>query len=432
MNYNGSRFLTECLKSLEHLDTEGHRVGVNVVDNGSTDRSEEIVKSFPGFNFIPLRKNLGFSKGNNQGVRIRLRQLANQNYNPDYLMFLNNDTTVDRSMIVNIDKTFNSDEKIGIVGLRSLFMNDFIPLSMNSVLAKDQFVDIEVKGENIGRELRRYRVCKGHQIAENKWRLSNDSCLFIPVVDSSLASFVSLQYFGMNSSFSLLKSFYRKDNSFHKEHLVKISQLSFDALPSQYVKLIQNAGSFVSTRFEAGDMGSFEIDRGQYDRDRELDAVCGVAMTIRAKLFEELGGFDENFFAYYEDTDLSLRARRKGYKCFYSGKALIHHVHAGSSGVGTDYFKFNVNFSRLYFLSKFASSSIYSQLLSEIKFGFRTEFELYLQDGVVENKPNLKTYAKYLRFWIKFYFNRIARVFCLRRDKKMSSNFLKERYVNEY
>ena len=59
----------------------------------------------------------------------------------------------------------------------------------------------------------------------------------------------------------------------------------------------------------------------------EVDAVSGAAFAIRRSVFEELGGFDERFFMYVEDTDLSWRARLAGYHCLYVPGALIEHAY---------------------------------------------------------------------------------------------------------
>jgi GT2 family glycosyltransferase len=57
----------------------------------------------------------------------------------------------------------------------------------------------------------------------------------------------------------------------------------------------------------------------------EVNAISGAAFVMRRALYEELGGFDALLFMYMEDTDLSLRARQRGYKCFYTPHAVIYH-----------------------------------------------------------------------------------------------------------
>ncbi len=67
--------------------------------------------------------------------------------------------------------------------------------------------------------------------------------------------------------------------------------------------------------------------RGNYATPGEVDAVSGAAFAIRRSLFETLGGFDEQFFMYVEDTDLSWRARLAGYRCVYVPDAVVKHAY---------------------------------------------------------------------------------------------------------
>lgn len=63
----------------------------------------------------------------------------------------------------------------------------------------------------------------------------------------------------------------------------------------------------------------------QYDQPAVVSAVSGAAFAIRRDLFQQLRGFDDTYFMYFEDTDLSLRARLAGYRCLYVPQARVHH-----------------------------------------------------------------------------------------------------------
>jgi len=65
--------------------------------------------------------------------------------------------------------------------------------------------------------------------------------------------------------------------------------------------------------------------RAEFADSADVDAVSGAAFAIRRDLFEELDGFDERFFMYAEDSDLSWRARLDGYRCRYVAEALVAH-----------------------------------------------------------------------------------------------------------
>ena len=59
-------------------------------------------------------------------------------------------------------------------------------------------------------------------------------------------------------------------------------------------------------------------DRGQFDRIEEVVSASGGASIYRIKMLQEIGLFDEEFFAYYEDVDISLRAHHAGWKVMYN------------------------------------------------------------------------------------------------------------------
>src|SRR4030095_14009058 len=65
---------------------------------------------------------------------------------------------------------------------------------------------------------------------------------------------------------------------------------------------------------------------------REVFGVCGAACLLPKRVFDELGGFDEDFFASHEDVDLSYRARLRGYRCRYVADAVVRHHGSGTLG----------------------------------------------------------------------------------------------------
>ena len=77
---------------------------------------------------------------------------------------------------------------------------------------------------------------------------------------------------------------------------------------------------------------NLEEDVGQYDDVREVGWACGVAMFVKRKQFLELGGFDEDFFIYHEETDLCWRWREKGYKIFCVPRSVVYHYGSGFVG----------------------------------------------------------------------------------------------------
>lgn len=79
-------------------------------------------------------------------------------------------------------------------------------------------------------------------------------------------------------------------------------------------------------------LGHMELDRGQYGRQAYVFGACAAAALYRRSLFEEIGAFDEDFFAYCEDGDVSFRAQLAGYRCLYVPDAVVYHVGGASTG----------------------------------------------------------------------------------------------------
>lgn len=69
-----------------------------------------------------------------------------------------------------------------------------------------------------------------------------------------------------------------------------------------------------------------------YAADREILAPCGGAMLVERQVFLDVGGFDGDFFAYFEDTDLGWRLWVTGYRAMLAGRSVVYHVHHGYWG----------------------------------------------------------------------------------------------------
>jgi hypothetical protein len=79
-------------------------------------------------------------------------------------------------------------------------------------------------------------------------------------------------------------------------------------------------------------LGHGEVDRGQFERERFVFGACAAAALYRRGLFEDIGLFDEDFFAYCEDADVSFRAQLAGYGCLYVPRSVVYHVGSVSTG----------------------------------------------------------------------------------------------------
>ena len=128
------------------------------------------------------------------------------------------------------------------------------------------------------------------------------------------------------------------------------------ALSSCVRDVINNAGSRLDDRGNAGDRGIWQPDRGQYERAEDVEAICGAAVLLRGSALERVGRFDRDFFMYYEDTDLSWRLRAAGYRLRYRPSAVVRHHHAATSREWSPLFIYYTSRNRILMIAKNATA----------------------------------------------------------------------------
>jgi GT2 family glycosyltransferase len=86
----------------------------------------------------------------------------------------------------------------------------------------------------------------------------------------------------------------------------------------------------------------------KYNQIEEVFAGSGCASLFRKEMLEEIGLFDEDFFAYAEDTDLGWRARLAGWKAYYEPEAIVYHHHSKKFGTYSSTKAFLVERNRIW------------------------------------------------------------------------------------
>jgi GT2 family glycosyltransferase len=90
----------------------------------------------------------------------------------------------------------------------------------------------------------------------------------------------------------------------------------------------------------------------RFDQPQEVDVVVGAAFLIRRTLFETLGGFDENFFMYFEESDLCQRAQYLGWKILYTPAVSLIHIRGHSTDKIAGRMAIEYRRSQLYYYQK--------------------------------------------------------------------------------
>jgi len=221
-NYNGIKYMEECLKSLYANNTDFETI---VIDNGSTDGSRELVENnYPQVRLMKFSENQGFCKAVNVGIEAA---------ETPFILLLNNDTMSAPGFVENMVEAIEKSEKIFSVSSKMLSMS------------QPEYID---------------------------------DCGDL--------------YCGLGWAFSLGKG----------------------KMASEY-----------------------------YNREANVFAACGGASIYRKSVFNEIGLFDDNHFAYLEDIDIGYRSKIYGYKNMFCPKAVVYHAGSGFSGSRYNEFKIRLS-----------------------------------------------------------------------------------------
>jgi len=112
LSWNTKKILENCLQSLFNFKYDPYELEVIVVDNASTDSSPAMIKEkFKQVKLIENQENLGFTKGNNQGMK---------KARGDYLLILNSDTLIKDKAPIKMARFLENNDQVGVVGCKLL------------------------------------------------------------------------------------------------------------------------------------------------------------------------------------------------------------------------------------------------------------------------------------------------------------------------
>lgn len=332
VNYNGERHLKTLAESINSQDYTN--IEVIFVDNGSSDDSIKVARlEFDKVTIISCDKNYGFSEANNIGY---------EKSSGDLILLLNNDTSVERNFVsIMVDQFVNhGDDKLGVVIPKILFFEPFVTikilsshpfsLSRNDILSGLLYYNKLIERTDLDSDLLTHEF------------LIPSSCKFI-----SFGLCCDIEQFRIEE---LHVEGERTDN-FNMNYFGGLWRFSIDLSKVNSHDVINNAGSYVTEIGDAGDIGFCEDDNGQYDKVKNVDALCGCAALIRRDVLGNYPLFVSEFFAYYEDTELSLRIRKAGYIIRYIPGAVVRHKHASTSNDKSAFFKKLIARNKILFLA---------------------------------------------------------------------------------
>ena len=121
----------------------------------------------------------------------------------------------------------------------------------------------------------------------------------------------------------------------------------------QHRELLDGAGDVFTWAGTGGRRGHGQRDHGQFDSPQPIFGACGGAALYRRDALAQVGEFDEDFFAFYEDVDWNLRAQLAGFSCRYVPSAVAYHMGSATIGRGlSDFTRYHIWRNTLWIVAK--------------------------------------------------------------------------------
>ena len=453
VNYNGAQYLPTCLDALRAQTYPAGHFEVIISDNASTDESLPILrKGYPWVKIIENGSNLGFTSGNNVAIREATGQ---------YIILLNNDTAPGTNWLENMVKVAQSDHKAGLVtGHLQLFYDQlvlklqseiFVPPNDGRKLGIQVFdVDSGVLRGVVQYLAGFYGQEPHHSGRSFRWSKGLGR-LGVPVPPGSGKWSLRMHLAAprQNEQKISLKVFMGDELLADWDipgDEPKLYQLTLPAYSRELATpLEQNTGSIVFRSGAGRDRGTtvrdfevfYEVDNGQYSKVEEVFAGNGASLLLKRNMLEDVGLFDDDFFMYYEDTDLSWRARLRDWKVIYAPEAIVRHIHCGTSHEWSPHFTYLTERNRLAMVFKNGARRQVMRvwggyMVKVVRMGWNAMITLFL------NNPQWRQHASQLRVHL-----RVLGKLCLwqpslwgkrhhiQRTKKVSPTKLESWFVEE-
>ncbi|MEA3345410.1 MAG: glycosyltransferase family 2 protein [Chloroflexota bacterium] len=166
-------------------------------------------------------------------------------------------------------------------------------------------------------------------------------------------------------------------------------------------QLIDTAGDVFYDYGVGGKRGMDQLDGDGFFRREYVFGACAGAAIYRRAMLQDVGLFDEDFFLYMEDIDLSFRAQLRGYKCLFVPEAQVYHQVAASAGWGSHLSIYYTRRNILYVLVKDLPTSLLLHHLGPILFYFLASDLIFAVSGYAgatarARRDNLKMLKKML------------------------------------
>lgn len=356
-NYNGKEDTLECLESLEHLNYPKEKLEIIVVDNGSQDGSQKKILDFFSSTGV-TRQALVYLKADalstQNFARLRLIQnkknfgapaaynqgiaVASKNY--DYIWKLDNDVIVDKNSLFELVEFAENNKKIGMVSGKIYFDHG----------------------------------CHSEERQRRR----------IPLMSRGIPRSSRYARGPRDDAFGVIWAIGGKINYF-LGNLRNVGKNSIDHSMSRFID--------DRTKIQKNNL------REKYHKIRkDFDFLPGCALLIKKEVIKKIGLFDEEYFIYYDEADLCVRAKNAGYDLVFVPKAIIFHKASKTTREGSFFKNYYLTRNKILFLRKFKKSIFFPILFT---LGFEIWHRWLLRSKVTDLPNILKGVVKGIKNGLK-------------------------------
>ena len=351
LNYDGGEMTLRCLDGLRRLHYPADHIEVVLVDNGSVDGIVDRVRAeYPEVVVREPLANLGFAGGCNLGMS----DPASGAY--DYVALVNNDAVPEPGWLRPLVATLEGDPGLGAASSKIVFADRYWGVRIDAPVEAGhgaRLSGVEIDDQPMWERARFDEGFWGPEAArpdEPGVRWTHRAAEVRVAAGPKPPKRIGVRLAAESRRTVLLST----GGEARSEVVGPDPQWFTLDLPDAPHDVINNVGSNLYVGGFGGDRGYLERDEGQYEEPAEVFAWCGGSVLLRPAYLRQVGLFDERFFLYYEDTDLSWRGRLLGWRYAYVPTSVVRHEHAATSGEGSDLFRYFVERNRLLMLAKVA------------------------------------------------------------------------------
>jgi GT2 family glycosyltransferase len=390
LTHNGGDNVVRCFEHLHRLQWSADDLELVLIDNASRDGSAaQVVQRFPAVHVITMAHNEGFPANN-----VALTDLTGIRY----VGLVNDDAFVTPDYLSPLVEALDSAPDVAAACPKMLFAAQYLEVTLETTAFRPgrgdpRALGIRISGLRVDGEdrWRRAHLAFGGYGREHTARGAHEwtgdhAVLRVPVTREQSTvpeveiclSAVEPRHLRTRSGMAV------KDLAVTTEprwYVVPVEGMPFD--------VINNAGSAVLSDGYGIDRGFGQRDDGRFDEPDEVFAWCGGAVLLRPEYLADVGLFDERFFLYYEDTDLSWRGQGRGWRYRYVPDAVIHHLHASTTVEGSGRFAYFTERNRLMMLAKNAPADMVDAALKRYLSGIYDAVRRDVAGALVQGRrPN--------------------------------------------